>query len=328
MLTTTEKLLIAQAFSIYKNELNKIRLYIVTRSGIPLDNLTLLYEEIKKESQKNGYSDPVEYCAQQRLAKMKEIYDKSIQELEIKNIQTDDPESEIEILITPTKYTKPKLDKIYQRENDKSYLIIKNTPSILQSPIVILPKEYTEENKEQETIRPTKHSKRILSRMTELEKYFEEKITELEERFYYEEKDYDMVSSDFKSNIVIKPKSDKIKEDNLKKSLSLEDQYSQIINKYIQNKKNTHDKAQWPGEYKIMVRYLVMLLKEKLPDDSLITKLQKIINEKHEQNLQLAVVKVMEIIQLLIFETEDHKLRKLFNIIKHRFFLLNDFYKK
>ncbi|KCZ75266.1 hypothetical protein H311_02671, partial [Anncaliia algerae PRA109] len=104
--------------------------------------------------------------------------------------------------------------------------------------------------------------------------------------------------------------------------------YSQIINKYIQNKKNVQDKGQWPGEYKVMIRYLVMLLKEKLPDDPIIYKLQKIINEKHDQNLQSAVVKIMEILQKLIFDNEDYKLRKLFNIIKHRFCLLNDFYKK
>ncbi|KCZ79666.1 hypothetical protein H312_02949, partial [Anncaliia algerae PRA339] len=81
-------------------------------------------------------------------------------------------------------------------------------------------------------------------------------------------------------------------------------------------------------EYKVMIRYLVMLLKEKLPDDPVIYKLQKIINEKHDQNLQSAVVKIMEILQKLIFDNEDYKLRKLFNIIKHRFCLLNDFYKK
>lgn len=329
MLTTTDKLIIAQAFALYKNEINKVRLYIACRARIPLNNISSLYANLIKESESHGYSDVVDYCLDQRYLKLKEVvknYERKISKIDHKklNYETD---SEIEVKIFPIKPIKPRLDKIYQVENDKSYLIIRNNP-LNQSSVTSTPKNVVDESKEHEINRPVKFSKRIFTRMNEEEKNIEDKLTEIEERSYYEEKDYEMIPSQLKSTFIIKPKTDKVKEESVRKSLSLEEQYSQIINKYIQNKKNVQDKGQWPGEYKVMIRYLVMLLKEKLPDDPVIYKLQKIINEKHDQNLQSAVVKIMEILQKLIFDNEDYKLRKLFNIIKHRFCLLNDFYKK
>lgn len=51
MLATTEILTLAQVFSIYKDELPKIRLLnVASRSKLPLKNLKSLYDTLLKET--------------------------------------------------------------------------------------------------------------------------------------------------------------------------------------------------------------------------------------------------------------------------------------
>ncbi|KCZ73764.1 hypothetical protein H311_05276, partial [Anncaliia algerae PRA109] len=92
-----------------------------------------------------------------------------------------------------------------------------------QSSVTSTPKNIVDESKEHEINRPVKFSKRIFTRMNEEEKNIEDKLTEIEERSYYEEKDYEMIPSQLKSTFIIKPKTDKVKEESVRKSLSLEE---------------------------------------------------------------------------------------------------------
>lgn len=337
MITITEKLILANAVKIFGSDAHKIRLYIVSRSpGFNIEKWEDIYKDILAEAEKFGYSNPIEYCEDIRYLKMLEIYEsKKVILSGLKPEAIEEFKDHVSMKeINLDNSTKKNIKSFYLYENTIPYVYIKKNDQ----------EELELDSKKSSNLKDATNdgdscfkntgniSRRLLYRLSDKEKAFENCFSAVETKSYFGD-----ISCNIPKNYLASrfPRTSKKKneasesETPTKRPKKLEDHYNSVIKKLLHNKKSSKDKIAWPGEYKIMVKYLLKIVRENSDiHTDLIEELQKILAEKQETYIQNAVVKVMVILQKMIFEIDDPDWIKDLNSIKFKFSLLCDFYKR
>lgn len=296
MITTTQKLLLATAVHLFGENDAKVRLYMVTRSpSFDRKCWSAIYRSISAEASLSGYSDVRDYCEDVRFATMS-----ALAKL-IPATRAAFDEYDEEIVVKEVLESAEEVNSFYAYEDRVPYLFIKRVA-----------KEAVEE--ESDSVE-TRVSKRLWSRMSDSEKKFEDHFSGVEARAE--------TSASAAPNPLrfFFPATKSEKE---RRPASNEDQYNQLINKLVYNRKTSKDKATWPGDYKMMVKHLIAMVKESESD---LGDLAQVANERPEC-LQDAVLRVMETIQKMIFESKNAPFIKKLSSFKYKFSLLNDFYRR
>lgn len=289
MLTLTDKLILCKAVDLFSGNPPKIRLYIKARAPhFDVSKWEEEYSKLKSEALSYFYKSPTEYSADKRALIVPTSFSDQKNNIPIFEAVLISDGEEEKITPINLKKKERHFKSFYSYEEEK--------------PVAFSKKEEV----------PIRVSKRIWQRMSIEERSYEETLSNLEDQAYLS----DNLNFQVEENFFSIPSEDDRK-------LSLEEHFECLVAKYT-NKKILRDRLLWPYEYKVMVRYLVFFVK----DHFMIPHLQKIVSEKVEVQLPSAVAKVMEIIQKMMFESDNLLLRHELNSIKMKFHHFYDFYKK
>eukprot|EP00866_Antonospora_locustae_P002534 jgi/Antlo1/2534/1045 len=325
------------AVKMFGTNSQKIRLYVMARSpSLRVGEWKILYENVVRDAQMCGYGEVTDYCADFCYVRMLSVYREKVFMLNTLNSTAPDEceEEAVVIEINLERDGKENVRSLYIYEDKEPYIYIEKAgvKENTTVPVEVFKPAPEAPQHEREPLREVKVSKRLWIRMTEQEKKFEEHFNTVEESTYCRET---CVSSKIVPRNplrfyfpAVKRSSEQPPESVLRRPTTLEEQYHQVISKLVGNKKSTKDKAFWPSEYKVMIRYMIGTIKERDSVSPYAHALQKIANEKHELHLHSAVIKAMGLLQRAIFESKDASFIEKLNSFKNRLCLLYDFYRR
>ena len=337
MATLTEKLLLAIAVRLFgRGNEQKLRLYLISRSPeFNLENWEEIYRNVEAEARERGYVDVVDYCRDVRYLRLLEECERCRKEPRCS--VTEYQENTVVRVIDERGLSVGGEFKSFLAQNDRdSYLCIAKAPSEEKEEVCAgggnnsnsLPLIGGERGIVG-TGTNAGVSKRAWSRMTDTERKFEAHFSSIERKNYFS----DDLIVDLPKNPLTRhfPKDEAGKSTVTDKEVETSpphttDPYEQLVNRLCSNKKAARSKFTWQSDYKIIAKYLFSALKVGELGESLVKEAQRVFT-KHEIQLQDAVLNAMAAVQKIVFESKDPEFIKKMCLFKHRFGLLNDFYK-
>lgn len=293
MISLTDKYVIAYGFQTLKDPAKR-RLYIISRCPhLHGKNVDVIHEELQQEALREGYSNTFEYIMDIRFCAINDILETTAKVAFSQGIEVKE-EVEVRDIIMPS----------------TGFVV-----EIIEPQEIVQPQTFNIEN--MNLPNRGKPSRRIWLRMTENEQKFEEKINEIDDKYYF---------SDSKCSTPDESKRTVNNHVELMQPIDLVEQICNVVRKVIALKK-AHEKTDWQKEIKMMTELLQTYLKANF-DACSFAELNAFMVENIDDILPVCVLRIMIVIQKILFEIEDLKIRRDLNEIKCRYAALSDVYRR